>query len=292
MLHGLEDGNVGAVHRTRVASRRLREVLPILQLDPEIAERLSRRLRKITQRLGVVRELDVLLALIDELAGSDRYPTTALAKVGRVVRDERDRARAGFAAKRPVAELTRLAAKLEKIARALEAEDAVPRRQQTAARSWQWALDARAVHRATALAEAMDNAGAVYLPERLHAIRIAAKKLRYALEVSADVARVKSTPDLRLLRRVQDTLGRLHDLHVLEDRVRQLQASLTPPDVNVWRQLDTLVVSIDEECRRLHGRYMRERDGLVALCTRLAGHRDRDRDRSITNHQSAIKNSK
>jgi CHAD domain-containing protein len=288
MLHGLEDGDVRAVHRTRVASRRLREVLPILQLDPEVSEKLSRRLRKVTQRLGVVRELDVLLALIDELAGSDRYPTTALARVGRVISDERNQARAGFAAKRPVAELTRLAGKLEKIARGLKAEDAAPRRQRTAARSWQWALDARAVHRATALAEAMDNAGAVYLPERLHAIRIAAKKLRYALEVSADVARVKSTPDLRLLRRVQDTLGRLHDLHVLGDRVRQLQASLTPPDVNVWRQLDTLVVSLDEECRRLHGRYMRERDGLVALCTRLAGHRDR----SITNHQSAVKKSK
>jgi CHAD domain-containing protein len=271
MLHGLEDGNVQAVHRTRVASRRLREVLPILQLDPEVSEKLSRRLRKVTQRLGTVRELDVLLTLIEELAGSDRYPTTALARVGRLVKDERDQARAGFAAKRPVAELKRLAGKLEKVARALEAEDAVPRRRQTAARSWQWALDARAVHRATALAEAMDDAGAVYLPERLHGVRIAAKKLRYALEVSADVARVKSTPDLRLLRRVQDTLGRLHDLHVLSDRVRQLQASLTPPDVNVWRQLDTLVVSLDEECRRLHGRYMRERDGLVALCTRHAG---------------------
>jgi len=86
MLHGLEDGDVRAVHRTRVASRRLREVLPILQLDPEVSEKLSRRLRKVTQRLGVVRELDVLLALIDELAGSDRYPTTALARVGRVPR--------------------------------------------------------------------------------------------------------------------------------------------------------------------------------------------------------------
>jgi CHAD domain-containing protein len=288
MLHGLEDGNVHAVHRTRVASRRLREVLPILQLDPEVSEKLGRRLRRVTQRLGAVRELDVLLGLIDELASSDRYPTAALARVGRVIRDERNQARAGFAAKRPTAELTRLAGKLEKIARGLEAEEAAPRRQQTAARSWQWALDARAVHRATTLAEAMDEAGAVCLPERLHVVRIATKKLRYALEVSADVARVRSTPDLRLLRRVQDTLGRLHDLHVLEDRVRQLQASLTPPDLNVWRQLDTLVVSLDEECRRLHGRYMRERDGLLVLCTRLAGHRDR----SMANHQSTIKNSK
>ena len=33
----------------------------------------------------------------------------------------------------------------------------------------------------------MREAGAVYLPERLHAIRIVAKKLRYALEVSAEL---------------------------------------------------------------------------------------------------------
>jgi CHAD domain-containing protein len=287
MLHGLEDGDVKSVHRTRVASRRLREVLPVLQLDPEISEKVGRRLRKVTQRLGPVRELDVLVALIDELAASGRYPTAALARVGTVVKTERDQARARFRAKRPVAELTRLAARLEKIARTLATEDATPKRQQPSARSWQWALDARAAHRAAALAAAMADAGAVYLPERLHAIRIAVKKLRYALEVSAEVARVRSTPDLRLLRRVQDTLGRLHDLHVLEDRVRQLQAALSPPDVNVWRQLDTLEVSLDEECRRLHGRYMRERDALAALCARLAGQRDRD----IRNRKSGIRNS-
>ena len=264
-----------AVHRTRVASRRLREVLPVLQLDPEMSRRsLAAGSARSPRGSAAVRELDVLVALIDELAASERYPKAALARVGAVIRAERDHARARFTAKRPVAELTRLAAKLEKVARTIEAEDATPGRQQPAARSWQWAIDARVAHRAAALAEAVADAGAVYLPERLHAIRIAVKKLRYALEVSADVARVRSTPDLRLLRRVQDMLGRLHDLHVLEDRVRQMQASLSPPDVNVWRELDALVVSLDEECRRLHGRYMRERDALTALCARLAGHRE------------------
>ena len=50
MLHGVEGGDVRALHRTRVASRRLREVLPVLQLDPDMAHKLGRRLRKITQR--------------------------------------------------------------------------------------------------------------------------------------------------------------------------------------------------------------------------------------------------
>ena len=35
---------------------------------------------------------------------------------------------------------------------------------------------------------ALDDAGAVYLPERLHAVRIALKKLRYALEARAEAS--------------------------------------------------------------------------------------------------------
>ena len=50
MLQGVEDGDVDALHRARVASRRLREVLPVLQLDSDVARKLNRRLRKITDR--------------------------------------------------------------------------------------------------------------------------------------------------------------------------------------------------------------------------------------------------
>src|SRR6478609_8405375 len=64
MLQGLEKGDSSALHRTRVATRRLRELLPVLQLDPEAAHKLIRRLRKVTQRLGSVRELDVLMQIV------------------------------------------------------------------------------------------------------------------------------------------------------------------------------------------------------------------------------------
>src|SRR3954451_15107242 len=67
LLQGVEDGDVKALHRTRVASRRLREVLPVLQLEPKLADKLGRRLRKVTERLGSVREFDVLLGLVDDL---------------------------------------------------------------------------------------------------------------------------------------------------------------------------------------------------------------------------------
>ena len=270
MLPGVGQGDGRAVHRARVASRRLREVLPVLQLDADVLHKLSRRLRKITDRLGAVRELDVLLSVIDELAKTDRFPQTALSRVAAGIDEERERKRERLLAKGQLRELRRVGAKLEKLARTLETEDAVPRRG-TDRRSWKWAVDARVARRAATLDVAISKAGTVYLPERLHDVRIAVKKLRYALELSAEVAQLKTSPDLQQLRRIQDILGRLHDLHVLMDRTREVQASLTPPDVNEWRQLDALVVSLEDSCRRLHGRYMKDRDAMLALCARFSG---------------------
>src|SRR6516165_1853700 len=77
-LHGVEHGNVRALHRTRVASRRLRELLPILQLDSNLARKLSQRLREVTRRLGAVRELDVLVMVLDDLRESERFDEASL----------------------------------------------------------------------------------------------------------------------------------------------------------------------------------------------------------------------
>jgi CHAD domain-containing protein len=270
MLQGVEDGDVRALHRTRVASRRLREVLPVLQLDPEVAQKLSRRLRKITQRLGTIREFDVLLGVIDELKESGRYPKVALARVAAHIAEDRTHARARLLAKVRIAELRRVAAKLDKVARTLENGGPL-RGAGTTRRSWRWAIDARVARRAMSVAAAMSDAGAVYLAERLHIVRIAVKKLRYAMEVAADAADDKANLDLKQLRRVQQVLGRLHDLQMLVNSARDVQASLTPPDITAWRELDALVLALEADCRRLHGRYMHDRDALFALCARLSG---------------------
>jgi CHAD domain-containing protein len=272
-LQGVEAGDVRAVHRARVASRRLREVLPVLRLGADATQKLGRRLRKVTVRLGVVREFDVLLAVLDELAASGRYQPEAIELVRTNIAKDRGQVRARLLAKVPMHELGRLATRLDKTVKELKLSDAgkggaggTPWRPP----SWRWAVDARTAHRAAALAVAVTDAGAIYLPERLHAVRIAVKKLRYALELSADVARLRSTPDLTQLRRLQAVLGRLHDLQMLIDGARQAQASLTPPDITVWRQLDVLIVLLEDDCRRLHGRYMHDRDALLALSSRLS----------------------
>lgn len=272
LLHSLEEGDIVAVHRTRVASRRLRELLPVLQLEPDVTRKLGRRLRKVTERLGTVRELDVLLLLIDELRDARPEETVALRRVEEAVGLERAGARDRLLKKKlPVTDLKQIARKLERVVPTLEEAERQPASRRPKARGWRWAIDARVAHRAAALDTAMREAGAVYLEERLHTVRIALKKFRYAMELSAEAAGSKPTPELRTLKRNQDLLGRLHDLQVLIARVRQMQAAPSPPNLAVWRALDAVVASLENSCRRLHARYARERPELAAICAHASG---------------------
>lgn len=269
-LHGLEQGDVRALHRARVGSRRLRELLPTLRLkNPAAAQKLGKRLRNVTTRLGTVRELDVLLLLIDELHLSRRDRSSAVGRVGVTVARERDEARKHLFERLPVEAMRRIVRKLEGVADELSKAEAF--RSSSADRSWLWVVEARVARRASRLAMAVNDAGAMYVPERLHVARIALKKLRYTVEMAAEIRGTRIDPALRALRRGQNVLGRVHDIQMLLDRVRQVQASLVPPDVTVWRELDALVVSLEDECRRLHARYMRMRHTLGAVAARLSG---------------------
>jgi CHAD domain-containing protein len=268
VLNSVEQGDVRGLHRARVASRRLRELLPMLQLDADKTHKLGRRLRKVTTRLGTVRELDVLLLLIDELHAARRSRSSGLGRVGISVAKDRDDARKRLSARLPIIGMRRLAQKLERVVDQLRLAEASSSR--TAARNWRLAVDAQVATRASRLSAAMADAGAVYLPERLHVVRIAMKKLRYAVELSTELAGAKNGTDLNALKRGQDLLGRMHDLQVLIERVRQVQASLAPPSVTVWRDLDALGVLLENDCRLLHARYMRSRDQLAAIADTLS----------------------
>ena len=262
MLQGLGDGNARALHQTRVASRRLREILPVLQVGSEGAKRLGRRLRKVTAQLGAVRELDVLCLLVDELAASGRYDQQALRRVSGAMNGERKRAHERLLAKLPMGELRRIAGKLEKIE--AELKDRKP------SREWRWAVEARVTRRALALKAALIDAGALYLPERLHVVRIALKKLRYAQEVWLEASGLNRKNELRALKRSQDILGRLHDVQVLVDRIRQMQSDLAPSDAGLLRKLDGLIAALENECRHLHARFMHQRSVVADVSDRAA----------------------
>jgi CHAD domain-containing protein len=281
MLPGVEAGDMKATHRTRVASRRLRELLPLLELQPKAARKLGKRLRKATRQLGAVREADVLQLLTENLTNSGRFGERAMRRVRTDVLATREKARKAFSARETLSDLLRLAKNLEKVARKLDDPGPTPN-----GRAWQWALDARIAHRAATLKKAVDAAGAIYLSERLHDVRIALKKLRYAVELSADAAAARPGSDLKTLKRAQTLLGRLHDHQVLIDGVRRMQASLHSSDLVVSRDLDALLVALDGMCRRLHARFVRERAAVLEICERH-GLRPTAAPRAISSRRAA-----
>lgn len=263
LLQHVEGGEVRAIHRTRVATRRLRELVPVLQLDPAVCARLLRDLRRATRALGRVRELDVTAQLLGQLPDEPGEVDAALSLV-------RDRLRAlrrvvhGREVKkqRLGADLRRLGKRLERAVPTLDRRGARERQR------WRWALQARVVRRAERLAAAIRDAGPFYRPESLHAVRIAAKKLRYALELDGEAGHTVP-PELVVMRRAQILLGDLHDRQRLIDRLREAQAELAPGDRRVFRQLDSLVARLEDECRVFHARYVRRRQRILDACARL-----------------------
>lgn len=265
LLQRVEGGDVRAIHRTRVASRRLRELMPVLQVDPSVCARLLRDLRRATRALGRIRELDVTAQLVATLsAETEDARRPALARVSDQLKTTRQRVFSREARKgRLGPDLHRLAKRLDRLASTLDRGSARTRQ------SWRWALEARVVHRADVLKEAIRAAGPFYLPEHLHVVRIALKKLRYSLELDADAKGTKLAEAARL-RRGQELLGTLHDRQMLIERFREAQATLEPGERRVSRQLDGLIARLEDECRLLHAQYVRQRKGMLELCDRLA----------------------
>src|SRR5262245_10473699 len=244
-------GKEAGVHQARVASRRLREALPVLTegLSHTKAGKARRKIARLTAALGEVRELDVTLLLIDELTERPNVPAAALAEVRAQVIEEREQRRHGMLKRLAHVDTTKLDRRLQTVKHALEA--AAPARH-----GWRGALAARVARRARRLARAIDEAGQIYAPQALHDVRIASKKLRYALELADDSGAAPCADSVRILKRVQDTLGRLHDLQVLQHYAAAVGATprrrrATPDDA-----LATLSRLVEDECRLLHGRYV------------------------------------
>ena len=256
-------GDMRSVHQARVATRRLREALPVISasVSKRSLGRVRRQVRRMTRALGPVRELDVALAHLDELGGAGVVSPTALARVRQVVAHERLARRREMLDAITPGKLAKLRRRLGEVgtendaslrAAAIEAsEQQVTRRSQR-------------------LTAAIEYAGGLYLPDRLHAVRVATKKLRYALEIELELKKHRGAARIALLKRLQDLLGRMHDFQMLIDRTRQLQADVAGHDRNLAVELERLVVTLEQECRQLHAAYMRRRPSILKLTAQLS----------------------
>jgi CHAD domain-containing protein len=258
-------GDEISVHQARVASRRLREALPVLgaSADAEALDRADKRVRRITRALGPVRELDVTLSLLDELEAKDRAPKRAIARLRAAVTEERQKRRRQMLEEIKPARLEKLRKRLVQVA--------APERRSYASADAIGEAAGQAEYRARKLRAAIDRAGGIYLADRLHRVRIEAKKLRYALEIQRELTHSRSTARLNRLKHQQDLLGRVHDLEVLIDRTREVQASLPAANRRAMSELNRLIRALEDECREGHVEYMRGRPALLKICDALAG---------------------
>jgi CHAD domain-containing protein len=250
-------GTPRAVHRARTASRRLREALPVAAAAAPGAGALRARrdVRRITRALGLLRDLDVALATVDAEASRFDWNPAAVTRVARDLEHTRERRRRDMLDRLDDIDVDRLLERCD----ALSAELA----DHAELRVWERALAGRIRRRAGRLADAIERAGTLYAPEPLHAVRIAAKKLRYSLELAGEAAGLPVQSLIAGCKRAQDTLGRLHDLQVLEQRIRSL--ALTPADRALSRSLTEMADMLERECRATHATFLPEAGGLVEL---------------------------
>jgi len=268
-------GHTGGLHKTRVASRRIREALPIVaaSASPSKVKKLSKKMRALTRSLGPIRELDVELEMLEDKSKTDGVPGRAIEMVRRDVAARRQALRQKLADNAPVTDLKKLLKKLERVATTGKTGKARKTGERAEGRKkkgktqngeidfetqWRGVLATRLMRRAKGLGATLEEAGPLYVPERLHAVRIATKKLRYAMEIARDAGVTAATPLVKLLKRHQERLGHLHDLQILLKQVRETEAS--PTVGSRVNDLTAYADALDRDCRKLHADFVEHRD--------------------------------
>ena len=252
-------GDIRGVHQGRVASRRLRESLPAAAGGTAAAVEARKSFRRITRALGPVRELDVALGHLEQGLAGTHIPRIAIERVRAHVQAERERRRERMLARLERVDLAGAVGRVERIASRAQPD--------VTARSVQ-ALGRRVRARALGLQLAIDRAGTLYSPDRLHEVRIAGKKLRYALEVVAAAALADVKPALRQLKQVQEMLGLMHDYQVLLEHVKAV-ADATPKGAPGAAGLKAMAAAYDRDCRKLHAAYLKCAPSLAETARRL-----------------------
>ncbi len=261
-------GRTRGLHKTRVASRRIREALPIVAVaaPPAKVKKLNKKMRALTRALGPIRELDVELHLLEDRAVPPGMSDRALEIVRREIASRRKTLRDELDGDAPVSDVKRLLKKLERVADGNGRRKGQVRKQKAERKleaEWRGVLATRLMRRAKRLSTMLDDTGPLYAPERLHGVRISAKKLRYALEIARDAGVAGTAPLLKILKRHQERLGDMHDLQTLVKHVRETE---TAPGVGSnMGDLTVYADSLDRECRRLHAGFVEQRDKLAVV---------------------------
>jgi CHAD domain-containing protein len=211
-----------SIHRARVTTRRLRAALRIFDicLKRRKIDRWRKLLRRVTVRLGKARDRDVQIDYLSAMLStvSDKSCLPGIARLLSKIEDNRRRVQ-------------------RKVLRTIDRIEAsgIPRAMRRAAKRLAKGVrrdpppapgsDARAHVRRQIQDEVVrlfDHEASLAQPDcrkRHHAMRIAAKRLRYAIEIARDVFPGRLDAALDAMKRIQTLLGEVHDCDVWVERL-------------------------------------------------------------------------
>lgn len=249
----LDFSDIEGVHDMRVASRRLRsamrDFLPFM--EKRTLKKVRDDLKKIADALGEVRDQDVSIVALEALKVETEQEETKL-EVETFINERNmllDKARVGLIETITFDALTKLKNDFNQALEESEKEEVQKINFREAGKE---IINTR-------LAEFLKLSRSLYTPfdiKRLHKLRIAAKRLRYAIELFAVCfgEEIKSFADE--ISGMQDSLGELHDCDVW---IEELGKRLTKADKEIDRRADVELLSHFAKTRTKHYRDALER---------------------------------
>ena len=222
-VQGIEDEIEGAligkdiehIHRLRVASRRLRNAFRCFN-DCVPNKKLSiwqDEIRRITRALGNARDLDIQIELVDQLY-QDELDGKFKPGYRRILLRIKQRR-------------TKAQKKVHKVLSKLQAGDVLVKirnfLEKLADKRKGSYLYTPSVYQRSftainkVLCEFLNFEEFIYTPdnvEKLHAMRIAGKRLRYSLEIFTPIYSKSLLPHVQVMKEIQDHLGAIHDADV------------------------------------------------------------------------------
>ena len=267
--------DVEDVHRMRVASRRLRAALDRFHSEFPAASLRSwtKVVRRITRGLGEARDLDVQILFLREHLTGIGDPAAVPGVMALLTHLERRREKRQRRVVRAMDTLQSsdlfdgCGGALRRIVGEAGGRDDADRSTAVHARAYDSIR--------TAVSRVLSYESIVGQPEcveELHELRIAAKHLRYAMELFAPVYDGALGLSIRRVKRIQTLLGDLHDCDVwleLLPRFLDLERDRTPPTPGTTDRFDELCFGIDDLIRDrterrsvLHGQFVEAWDEL------------------------------
>ena len=275
-------GDIEYIHRMRVASRRLRAALPIFEpcFPAKSYARWMREITRITRALGEARDADVQIAYLRKFqkkkilnadlpsmpAGSSRDPVPAARYLLLILERERRNLQPAVVKALDSLERSQVPAEMRAAFENLE-ERARAHRRLPPLHTLPMAAAYRIDRRLLALHSYEPWISHPEAVAEHHATRIAAKKLRYTLEIYSPLYRNGLKKYLLRVKRVQEILGDLHDCDVWIDRVAGIllheravlrsRRGADRPDPAVLASLKAFLAVKERERRAMYRRFTR-----------------------------------